>query len=126
MKFSLVATAGTAKVIEAAGIRVRSLKRISEGSPNVVDLMKEKKIDLVINTPAGEKPRKDEIVIRSFAVSRGIPCVTTMEGALASLKGIQALKIKDTSICSIQDYHKRLKDMSFRAKREISSTVTRL
>lgn len=121
LKFDLVATAGTAKVLETAGIRVKPLKKISEGSPNVVDLMKAQKIDLVINTPSGEKPRKDEVVIRSFAVARGISCITTMEGALASLQGIQALKAKDTSVCSVQDYHKRLCS----EKKQQSSTIKR-
>jgi carbamoyl-phosphate synthase large subunit len=128
MKFSLAATSGTAKVLESAGIRVISLKKISEGSPNVVDLMKEQKIDLIINTPSGEKPRKDEVVIRSTAVSRGVSCVTTMEGASASLKGIQALKLKDTSVCSVQDYHKKLcsekKQPSSKIKRSRQATTS--
>ncbi len=108
LKFDLVATAGTAKVLEAAGISVKPLKKIGEGSPNIVDLMKAQKIDLVINTPKGEKPRKDEVMIRSFAVARGVSCVTTLEGALASLRGIQALRSKETPVCSLQEYHKRL------------------
>jgi len=106
MKFHLTATAGTANTLLKAKIPVKTLKKISEGGPNAADLIYAKKIDLVINTPSGEKPRKDEIVIRSLAVSRGIPCITTIEGALASLEGIRAMKKKDFTVCALQDYHR--------------------
>ncbi|MGH7197946.1 MAG: carbamoyl-phosphate synthase large subunit [Candidatus Omnitrophota bacterium] len=112
MKFSLVATAGTAEVLEKAGIPVKSLKKISEGSPNAADLIHASEISLVINTPSGAKPRKDEVVIRSLAVSRGIPCVTTMEGAFASVQGIQAMKAKDLGVCALQDYHARISSVA--------------
>jgi carbamoyl-phosphate synthase large subunit len=110
MGFSLVATEGTARAIRQAGIPVKPLKKISEGSPNVTDLIHKEKISLVINTPSGERPRKDEVVIRSLAVSRGIPCVTTAEGALASVLGMRAIRQKSLSVCSLQKYHERLKE----------------
>ena len=72
MKFNLVATEGTAGVLKEAGIAVQSLKKISEGSPNILDLIQAGKIALIINTPSGQKPRVDEVKIRSYAVSRGI------------------------------------------------------
>ena len=106
--FKLVATQGTADVLKANGIPADPLKKIKEGSPNVTDLIQASKLDWVINTPAGEKPRQDEIVIRSLAVSRGVPCVTTMEGALASVLGIQAMKQKTMKAESLQDYHETM------------------
>jgi carbamoyl-phosphate synthase large subunit len=108
MGFELVATEGTAKVIREEGIRVTPLKKISEGSPNVADLIQSQSLALVINTPAGEKPRKDEVVIRSLAVSRGVPCVTTIEGAHASIRAIRAVKNGELDVCSLQDHHEKI------------------
>ena len=109
MKFKLVATQGTADVLANNGIPAAPLKKIKEGSPNVTDLLNAGQVALVINTPAGEKPRQDEIVIRSLAVSRGVPCVTTMEGATASVLGIQAMKQKTAKATALQDFHAQLK-----------------
>ncbi len=107
MKFNLVATQGTADILGKNGLSAKALKKVSEGSPNVADFIQSSKVDLVINTPSGKKPRKDEVVIRALAVSRGIPCVTTIEGALASVRGMQAMK-ENLSVCSLQEYHKRV------------------
>ena len=108
MGFKLVATRGTAEVLEKAGIRVEALKKIQEGSPNVTDLINASQIDLILNTPSGENPRRDEVVIRSYAVSRGIPCVTTMEGAHASVEALKAVKENKLSVRSLQEYHARI------------------
>jgi carbamoyl-phosphate synthase large subunit len=105
LKFNLVATGGTALTLQKAGIGVRPLKKISEGNPNITDLIHAGEVALVINTPSGSKPRKDEVVIRSLAVTKGIPCVTTLEGALASLKGIEAMRDKGLEVRALQDYH---------------------
>ncbi len=110
MNFKLVATEGTARVLKDAGVFVKPLKKISEGSPNVIDLIQAQKLDLVINTPSSGRPRKDEVVIRSLTVSRGISCITTIEGAHASVQGIQAMKKKELSVLSLQEYHKKLKE----------------
>ncbi len=107
--FEILATSGTAKVFSESSVKVQSLKKISEGSPNVTDFIHKNEIALVINTPSGKKPRKDEVVIRSLAVSKGIPCVTTMEGALASVRGIRASKDKELTVRALQDYHKSLR-----------------
>ncbi|MCG3177174.1 MAG: Carbamoyl-phosphate synthase large chain [Candidatus Omnitrophica bacterium] len=106
--YELVATEGTAKILQAEGIPVRSLKKLQEGSPNVADLIQERKIDLIINTPSGEKPRQDEVKIRSMAVSRGVPCVTTLEGAVASLLGMRAVKETPVSVEHLQSLHARI------------------
>ena len=108
MGFQIASTKGTADVMKANGIPTQELKKIKEGSPNATDLLHSSKLALVINTPSGEKPRQDEIVIRSLAVSRGVPCVTTIEAAVASVLGIRAMKEKDMKACSLQSYHKRI------------------
>ena len=72
------------------GVPVRQIKKIGEGSPHVVDLIRERQCDLVINTPTGSGARADGYEIRSAAVRHGIPCVTTMTGASAAARAIAA------------------------------------
>ncbi|HXV19268.1 MAG TPA: carbamoyl-phosphate synthase large subunit [Candidatus Omnitrophota bacterium] len=108
MRFNLVATEGTARFLSGFSVTVRPLKKIREGSPNVMDLIQAGELALVINTPSGEKPRQDEVVIRSMAVSKGVPCVTTIEGALASVGAIRAMKENRLDVLSLQEYHKKI------------------
>jgi carbamoyl-phosphate synthase large subunit len=103
--FRLFATAGTAVAIEAAGIPVRHLYKISEGRPHVLDLMKNGEIDLIINTPSGKTPRKDEIRIRSLAVANRIPILTTISAVEASIRAIRGIKTKGINVRSLQEYH---------------------
>ena len=111
MGFKLAATSGTAKVLSESKIPADAIKKIAEGSPNAMDLINSGKLSLVINTPAGEKPRQDEIRIRTLAVTFGVPCVTTLEGAKASVGGIQAMKQRSMGVKAIQLYHEALKKM---------------
>jgi carbamoyl-phosphate synthase large subunit len=103
--FQIYATAGTALAIEKAGIPVRHLFKISEGRPNVLDLMKNGDIDLIINTPSGKTPRKDEIRIRSLAVANRIPILTTISAVEASIRAIRGIKTKGIDVRSLQEYH---------------------
>jgi carbamoyl-phosphate synthase large subunit len=103
--FELVATSGTAKVLEKAGLKVRRTLKLLEGRPNVVDLIKNKEIHLVINTPAGQAPREDEIKIRTTAIYSGTPIMTTLSGAKAAALGIAALKKSGYAVKTIQEYH---------------------
>ena len=92
--FDLLATKGTAVRLEEAGIRVQSLMKIQEGHPNVVDYMIDGNLQLVINTPSGKGARTDEGRIRAAAVSHGISCITTLEGATAAVGAMEALRKK--------------------------------
>jgi carbamoyl-phosphate synthase large subunit len=103
--FELVATGGTASVIEKAGLQVQRVFKLAEGRPNALDLLKNREIQLVINTPAGQNPRADEVKIRSTAVLTGTPIMTTMSGARAAVLGIAALQKNGYSVRPIQDYH---------------------
>jgi carbamoyl-phosphate synthase large subunit len=103
--FELVATSGTAAVLEKAGLKVQRILKLLEGRPNVVDLLKNKEIQLVINTPAGQSPRADEIKIRTTAVYTGTPIMTTLSGAKAAALGIAALKECGYGVKTIQEYH---------------------
>ncbi len=102
--FELVATNGTATVLEAAGLRVQRVLKVLEGRPNIVDLLKNKEIQLVINTPSGAAPREDEVKIRTTAVMTGTPIMTTISGAKAAALGIAALQRHGYEVKTIQEY----------------------
>lgn len=103
--FELIATGGTAAELERAGLTVRRIHKISEGRPNAVDLMKNKEVQLIINTPAGQSPRADEVKIRTTAVYTGTPIMTTISGAKAAVLGITALKKSGYAVKTVQEYH---------------------
>lgn len=103
--FNLISTGGTAAVLEKAGLTVRRLFKIAEGRPNAVDLLKNREIQLVINTPSGQTPRADEIKIRTTAVYCGTPIMTTLSGARAAALGIAALKKNGYAVKTVQEYH---------------------
>jgi len=103
--FELVATNGTATVLEQAGLKVQRIYKLAEGRPNAIDLLKNKEIQLVINTPAGQSPRADEIKIRTTAVYTGTPIMTTLSGARAAALGIAALQKSGYAVRTVQEYH---------------------
>lgn len=102
--FSLVATSGTAAALEEAGLSVERTAKLAEEGRNVIDLMKENKVDLLINTPSGPVARADEIKIRSEAILRGLPIVTTASGAKATLGAIQVIRDQEWSVKPLQDF----------------------
>jgi carbamoyl-phosphate synthase large subunit len=103
--FELVATGGTAATLQKAGLKVQRIFKLSEGRPNAVDLLKNREIQLVINTPAGQSPRADEVKIRTTAVYTGTPIMTTLSGAKAAALGIAALRNKGYEVKTLQEYH---------------------
>lgn len=103
--FELVATGGTANVLEKAGLKVERIHKLQEGRPNAIDLLKNKEIQLVINTPSGQVPRADEVKIRTTAVYTGTPIMTTLSGAKAAALGIAALKKAGYGVKTVQEYH---------------------
>ena len=108
--FELSASSGTAGFLEKHGVPVKVVPKVYEGSrPNVVDLIKDKKIALIINTPSGKRPRRDITSMRAVAVSRNIPLVSTMPGAKATLLAIKALKEGDLKVKTLHEYHSDLK-----------------
>src|SRR2546428_748637 len=103
--FELVATSGTAAMLEKAGLKVRRVFKLAEGRPNAVDLLKNRELQLVINTPGGEAPRADEVKIRTTAVYTNTPIMTTISGAKAAALGIAALKRSGYVVKTLQEYH---------------------
>ena len=103
--FELVATSGTAACIEEAGMEVERIKKLAEGRPNSLDLLKNNELQLVINTPSGEGPRSDEAQIRTGAVYTGTPIMTTISSAAAAVNGIRAIKKSGYVVQTVQEYH---------------------
>jgi len=103
--FELVATSGTAATLEKAGLKVQRIFKLQEGRPNAIDLLKNKEIQLVINTPSGQAPRADEVKIRTTAVYTGTPIMTTLSSAKAAALGIAALKKAGYGVKTLQEYH---------------------
>jgi carbamoyl-phosphate synthase large subunit len=106
--FRVVATRGTAQAISRMGVPVTTLNKIGEGSPHVVDWIEDGEVDLVINTPVGTGARTDGYEIRSAAVARGIPCITTLSGGSAAARAIdKALRGGPPEVLSLQEIHSR-------------------
>jgi carbamoyl-phosphate synthase large subunit len=103
--FELVSTSGTATVLEKAGLKVQRIFKLAEGRPNAVDLLKNREIQLVINTPSGQSPRADEVKIRTTSVYTNTPIMTTISGAKAAALGIAALKKSGYAVKTVQEYH---------------------
>jgi len=106
--FTIYATLGTSTLLREKGISSQALFRISDGRPNVIDMIEEKKVGWIVNTPSsGASPRIDEIKMRAHAVIRGIPITTTVDGLKAATNGLEALrKMGDMAVCSLQEFHR--------------------
>jgi carbamoyl-phosphate synthase large subunit len=107
LSFKIVATRGTAQAIRRMGIPVETINKLGEGSPHVVDWIERGNVDLVINTPVGTGARVDGYEIRTAAVARHIPCITTMAGGMAAARAIAAARRGAPEVLSLQDIHGR-------------------
>ncbi|WP_205915323.1 carbamoyl-phosphate synthase large subunit [Prescottella equi] len=114
--FRILATEGTADVLRRNGITCEEVHKQSgenlpEGARTIVDQIKDGEVDMVINTPYGNSgPRVDGYEIRSAAVSKSVPCITTVQGASAAVQGIEAAVRGDIGVQSLQELHTRLRD----------------
>jgi carbamoyl-phosphate synthase large subunit len=103
--FVVYSTSGTAAALEAAGVPVQRLFKLTEGRPNVLDMLKNGEIGLIINTPAGPVARQDEVRIRTTALYQRVPVMTTLAAAQATLRALRSLKTKPLGVKSLQEYH---------------------
>ncbi len=104
--FRIVATRGTAAALQAAGVGAEAVFKVNEGRPNIVDLVKTGKIDLIVNTPLGRESFYDEKSIRRAAIRYHIPCITTLSAAHAAARGIHALLEQGSEVAALQDLHR--------------------
>jgi carbamoyl-phosphate synthase large subunit len=105
MGFKLVATHGTADILEEAGLAVDRVYKVKEGRPNAVDLIKADRIQLIVNTPHGPDPYFDEKAIRRAAVTGRITTITTLSAARAAAEGIAALQRGEVRVQALQTLH---------------------
>jgi carbamoyl-phosphate synthase large subunit len=103
--FELLATRGTAKALARMGIPARTINKLSEGSPHVVEAIARGEVGLVINTPVGTGARSDGYEIRAAAVARRVPCITTMSGAIAAVRAIAAATHGEPEVVSLQELY---------------------
>jgi carbamoyl-phosphate synthase large subunit len=103
--FEIKATIGTHKYLAAQGIASNVIKKQHEGRPNIADGIKNREIQLVINTPVGKLSQHDDSYIRKAAIKYKVPYITTMPAALAAAKGIAARRNGSPQIHSLQEYH---------------------
>jgi carbamoylphosphate synthase large subunit/REP element-mobilizing transposase RayT len=103
--FQIISTSGTWTALKDAGVPVTKVHKIREGRPNVLDLVTNRDIDFIINTPSGKIPREDEVRIRNASLAQKIPIMTTVRAAQASANGIRSLQRSSLSVKTLQEYH---------------------
>ena len=105
--FALVATRGTAAYLRAHDLEADVVFKINEGRPHVGDRLLNRELDLVINTPLGRESFFDDLTVRRVAAMLGVPCITTLTGAAATVSAIRALRSEQLSVLPLQEYHAR-------------------
>jgi carbamoyl-phosphate synthase large subunit len=115
--FTLYATRGTSTVLRDHGVPSRAVFRISDGRPNAIDLMEDKEVAWIVNTPSsGASPRLDEVRMRAHCVIRGIPITTTVAGMREAINGLKSLrKMEYMTVCSLQEYHRHAPRLNWQA-----------
>ena len=103
--FEIRATKGTHAFLSDNGIQSEHILKMHEGRPNIVDGIKNKEIQLIINTPSGKLSKYDDSYIRKAAIKYRVPYITTLAAALAAARGIAASGQRKDSVRSLQDYH---------------------
>ncbi|MEX0330123.1 MAG: carbamoyl-phosphate synthase large subunit [Puniceicoccaceae bacterium] len=106
--FAIVSTSGTKKHLEANGVPVKSVHKINEGRPNVVDMVKNGELQMIINTPSGMVPRQNENVIRTEAIKHSVPIMTTLSGARAAVQALHSLNRHELKVLPLQHYRDRI------------------
>ena len=103
--FEIVATSGTTRALQNAGIPVHRVFKIHEGRPHVLDLVVNREVRLIINTPSGRRERSDDRLIRSAAASHRIPCITTLAAASATIQGMENWMKQPLAVSPLQEHH---------------------
>ena len=106
--YDLIGTEGTWRALKSNGIKCTRVNKVGEGRPHIVDLIKNREIALVLNTPYGMKQRRDDSAIRAAATNAGIPCITTLAGIRAVVSALSAAHRGDLQVHSLQEHHAKL------------------
>ena len=103
--FRIMATAGTHKFLASQGVKTEAVLKVHEGRPNIVDHVKNREIDLIVNTPSGKLSKHDDSYIRKSAINYKVPYITTLAGAQAAARGIAACRRETLQVRALQAYH---------------------
>ena len=109
MGFKIYATKGTSFFLKKINLSCKTIKKVKEGSPNIVDKMDQGKINLIFNTTEGNQAIRDSFTLRRSAIDNKIPYYTTMAGAKAVVEAIKTLKQKKLEVSSLQKFYKKEK-----------------
>lgn len=104
--FSIIATKGTANHLKKHGLNIEVVNKVGEGRPNIVDHIKNREIDFIINTVSGTKAQKDSFSLRESALQHKVTYTTTIAGAKAAINAIESILKKQINVKSLQEYHK--------------------
>ncbi len=107
--FEIIATNGTCKALKECGIPAKKISKLNEGRPNVLDIITNKEVSIVINTPNDKKGAVDDSYIRKGIIKARVPYMTTMAEAKACIAGIKAMQTGTGSVKSLQDFHSEIK-----------------
>jgi carbamoyl-phosphate synthase large subunit len=106
--FDLVATDGTADLLQRAGVDADVVAKVSTGDTALLDMVADGRVTLILNTPSGPGTRDDGYMIRQEAIAAGVPCVTTLSGILAAIQGIEAVQANGMQVASLQEHLARV------------------
>jgi carbamoyl-phosphate synthase large subunit len=107
--FRILATEGTCHFLTDNGVQAEMIAKVSEGRPDIIDVIKNGEIQLVINTPIGKASAKDDSYIRKNAIRYGVPYITTVAAAVATANGVAARRQGHDTLKSLQEYHAGIK-----------------
>jgi carbamoyl-phosphate synthase large subunit len=110
--FDIVATKGTREILERAGVEATNVYKVGEGRPHIVDLLQNGDVDLVFNTTEGAKAIRDSRAMRRQTVLSDVPYFTTIAAAVAAVDAIEARRQRPPSVCSLQEYHARTRELA--------------
>jgi carbamoyl-phosphate synthase large subunit len=108
--YEIVSTSGTANILESEGLLVERTVKVKEGRPNITDLLKNNKINLIFNIPSGKDAYEDSEIISKIALANNIAVITTVTGAKATIKGLKSLQEEKIRVTAIQDYSQETKE----------------
>jgi carbamoyl-phosphate synthase large subunit len=110
MGFRILSTGGTRQFLAENGIEAELILKVHQGRPNIVDAIKNKEIDLVVNTPAGRLSEYDDSYIRKNAIKYKVPYITTTSAARSATEGIKERQLGEYKVRSLQEYHSEIED----------------
>jgi carbamoyl-phosphate synthase large subunit len=124
--FNIIATEGTSGFLQEHGIRNRTVLKASEGTLNIIDIIKNGWVQLIVNTPLGQVSRVDEHAIGRTAYEYKVPFITTLSAAASAAKSIEALRKQPLGVVSVQEYHERAAQGGTTGQVETLDDATRL